>query len=44
MVQKCNIGALNEILKAISWLANRNIVMWRRNLMENRVQIRSREV
>lgn len=31
----------NWILKEISWLANRNIVMWRRNLRENSVGIRS---
>ena len=36
----CHI-LLNWILKVISWLANRNIVMSRRNLRENSVRIRN---
>ncbi len=32
-----------EFLKAISWLANRNIAMWRGNLRASSVRIRSSE-
>ena len=42
-IDGCHI-LLNWILKAISWLANRNIAMCRRNLRASSVRIRSREV
>ena len=42
-IDECHI-LLNWILKVISWLANRNIVMWRKNLRASSVRIRSNTV
>ena len=44
LILMTNDGELmNEILKAISWLANMNIAMWRRNSRAISVRIRSSE-